>query len=220
MIRANISRVDTAPSFRDSLEAARRGDARALADLTERFYARVERLVHRRLALDLRASRPWLASRFSTGDVVQDVFQGVLRDLGAFGGEDEDAFAGYLAMVVRNRIVDAIRFHEAERRDGRRVARAADELELEGPAADPAAEAAHAEQMERLRVALERFEPREQLLLRARLEELATFGELAARLGFGTESGARRAYYAAKARLALLLREPSPAAAPRAPGAR
>ncbi|HTF87407.1 MAG TPA: sigma-70 family RNA polymerase sigma factor [Planctomycetota bacterium] len=199
--------MDATTPFVAALEAARRGDAEALEILTERFYPTVQRLVHHRLEQDLRRSRPWLTSRFSTGDVVQDVFIGVLRDLDAFAGDNEGAFVGYLAMVVRNRIIDAVRFHEAECRDGRRLGALDNLVDLAGPTSDPASEAASAEQMERVRLALKGFEPREQLLLRARLENLATFSELADQLGFSTESGARRAFYAAQARLALALKE-------------
>lgn len=207
MVRANIAFVDSTTSFGEALEAARRGDAQALELLSQRFYPTVQRIVHQRLELDLRKGRPWLAARFSTGDVVQDVFLGVLRDLNAFGGDNEAAFVGYLAMVVRNRIVDAVRFHEAERRDGRRFGPSVDVLDLAGEDSDPALAAAAAEQMDRVREALTRFDPREQLLLRARLENLASFAELADQLGFQTESGARRAYYSAQARLALALKE-------------
>lgn len=200
--------MDPTTDFSAVLQAARSGDAQALETLAERFYPTVQRMVHQRLEMDLRTSRPWLTARFSTGDVVQEVFLGVLRDLDAFGGDNEGAFAGYLAMVVRNRIIDAVRFHEAECRDGRRPGITAESIDLAGSAQDPASEAARSEQTERLHSALAQFEPRERLLLRARLEELATFGELAAQLGFATESGARRAYYAAQARLALVLKQP------------
>ena len=206
MVSANMVGVDSATTFGVALEAARRGDAEALGLLAERFYPTVQRLVHRRLELDLRASRPWLATRFSTGDVVQEVFLGVLKDLSAFAGDNEGAFVGYLAIVVRNRIIDAVRFHEADRRDGRRAGPSADQLDLAGPGGDPTAELGTVEQRDRLHEVLKTFPPREQLLLRARLENLATFRELAEQLGYHTESGARRAYYAAHARLALALK--------------
>lgn len=199
--------MDPATSFDAALAAARRGDVDALELLAERFYPTVRRLVHHRLETDLRASRPWLAARFSTADVVQEVFLGVLRDLSTFAGTSESAFVGYLAMVVRNRVVDAVRFHGAERRDGRRISRIDERGDLQGHDLDPAADAAGTEQLERLDAALRTFEPRERLLLRARIEELATFQELADQLGYASESGARRAYYAAKARLALAMKE-------------
>lgn len=201
--------MDRTTPFEADLAAARLGDPQALKALAERFYPTVQRLVHHRLQLDLRTSRPWLTARFSTGDVVQDVFLGVLRDLNAFAGDNEGAFVGYLAMVVRNRIIDAVRFHEADCRDGRRAGPSADSLDLAGASSvDPAREVASAEQVDHLRQALSGFEPRDQLLLRARLENLATFRELADQLGYGTESGARRAFYAAQARLALALKQP------------
>jgi RNA polymerase sigma factor (sigma-70 family) len=205
LIQAILSEVNPTTPFREALEAARRGDAVALDLLAARFLPTVQRIVHRRLEVDSRSTRPWLASRFSTNDVVQDVFFRVLRDLNAFEGDNEGAFVGYLAMVVRNRIVDMIRFHEAERRDGRRSVPDEDQPEAEGSHGDPALEAVAFEQRERLQRALDAFEPREQLLLRARLENLATFTELAEQLGYQTESGARRAYYAAHARLVLVL---------------
>ena len=204
--------VASEADFGGILAAARRGDVEALQNLTERCYPSVQRMVRQRLELDLRVSRPWLSARFSTGDVVQDVFLGVLRDLNTFGGNNEGAFGGYLAMVVRNRIVDAVRYHEAERRDGRRSRVCVDALDLEGKSLDPVSEAATSEETDRVKRALMRFEPREQLLLRGRLENLATFSELADQLGYATESGARRAYYAAQARLALALMKDGSAA--------
>jgi len=44
--------------------------------------------------------------------------------------------------------------------------------------------------------------------LRARLEGLASFRELAEQLGYGSESAARRAFFEAQARLVLRLRAP------------
>ncbi|MEZ6016310.1 MAG: sigma-70 family RNA polymerase sigma factor [Planctomycetota bacterium] len=192
--------------FHEALEGARRGESGALDLLTRRFYPTVQGLVHHRLASDLRRSRPWLSARFSTGDVVQDVFDGVLRDLGAFAGQTEEAFVGYLAAVVRNRIIDAIRFHEAAQRDGRRMHALGDEFDAEDERPTPAENAMTAEEFERLFRALAEFDVREQHLLRARLEGVSTFTELADQLGYCSESAARRAFYDAQARLTLRLR--------------
>lgn len=191
--------------FQALLTAARAGDADALDGVFERFYPRVQRMVHVRLARDLRTTRPWLAARFSTGDVVQEVFRSVLGDLRAFAGDNEGAFAGYLAMVVRNRIVDAVRFHEAGPRDGRRSLADAEDVGAQPDADDPARAAAHVEELERFHAALATFPERERLLLRARLEGTGNFTELAEQLGYGSESTARRAFHAAQARLAVLL---------------
>ncbi len=193
-------------SFQELLSKARAGDSEALEALFEDFYPDVRVMVHRHLARDLRQNRPWLATRFSTGDIVQEVFRSVLSDLRAFGGTTEFAFVGYLTTVVRNRIVDAVRFHEAARRDGRRGA----ELSTGSSGAatgshDPAKVVASVEQIERMHRALKSVSERERLLLRARLEGLSSFKELAEQLGYGSESAARRAFYAAKARLSILL---------------
>lgn len=196
-------------TFQATLIAAKAGDTVAMNELFELFYPRVRSQVHKSLALDLRNNRPWLTARFSTGDVVQEVFRSVLGDLNAFGGTTEYAFAGYLTMVVRNRIIDAIRFHEAARRDGRRGAASVPEHDHPSDAAGPASEAASAEQVDRFHEVLATFPEREQLLLRARFEESATFAELTEQLGYSSESTARRAYFAAQAKLAVQLRSAS-----------
>jgi RNA polymerase sigma factor (sigma-70 family) len=148
-----------------------------------------------------------LNARFSTGDVVQSVFEGVLRDAGVFQGNTESAFIGYLAVVVQNRIIDAIRFHEAAQRDGRRGKSIVTGFDATGSEVDPADAAATQEELERLHAALQRFDPREQHLLRARIEGLASFRELAEQLGYGSESAARRVFFDAQARLVLWLKE-------------
>jgi RNA polymerase sigma factor (sigma-70 family) len=191
--------------FPTLLEGARRKDPKALDELARRFYPGVERLVHHRLANDIRYRRPWVSARFSTGDVVQSVFEGVLRDLGAFAGSTEEAFVGYLSTVVRNRIIDAVRFHEASQRDGRRGISLDESGDGQGNEPDPADAAISEEKMTLLLATLEEFEPRLRHLLRARMEGLASFRELAEQLGYGSESAARRAFFDAQAKLALRL---------------
>lgn len=195
--------------FQANLERVRAGDSAAIEELVDRFYTRVETTVHQRLAHDLRVGRPWLASRLSTGDIVHEVFHSVLRDLDSFGGKTEDAFCGFLAMVIRNRIIDSIRFHEAACRDGRRVLPFPDELDAadEDSQVDPAVVAARVEELQRLEQGLGEMEERERLLVRARFEGLGTFEELADQLGYGSESSARRAFFDAQARLALRLKD-------------
>ncbi len=195
-------------AFQATLERARSGDSRALEELVERFYARVESGVHFRLSRDLRLGCPWLASRFSTGDIVHEVFHSVIRDLSAFGGHTEDAFAGYLAMVIRNRIIDSIRFHEAACRDGRRALSLEDDSDPreEDSGVDPAVIAARMDALEQLEEAMRSFGERERLGVRARFEGSASFQELADQLGYGSESSARRAFFDAQAKLALKLK--------------
>lgn len=205
MFRVTLSPVSDSAAFSSLLERAKQKDADALEALTERFYPVVQALVHQRLAADMRQNRPWLAARFSTGDVVHSVFEGVLWDLDAFAGRTEEAFVGYLATVVRNRILDALRYHEAAQRDGRRIHSISQEFDAEGGEADPAEAAMSSEELVKLLAAISEFEPRVQHLLRARIEGLASFRELADQLGYGSESAARRAYFDAQAKLALRL---------------
>lgn len=206
MQRTNVPTVMSPETFQATLEAARAGNEGALDALFEAFYPRVQRMVHRALSRDLRVSRPWLLARFSTGDVVQDVFRSVLTDIGAFQGSTEDAFAGYLAMVARNRLTDAIRFHQAAQRDGRRTQAAVERIDAASSQEGPATGAGSVEELAAFAKALEAFPDREQLLLRARLEQGATFQDLADQLGFSSKFAARRAFYAAQAQLAIRLR--------------
>ncbi|MEO0651694.1 MAG: sigma-70 family RNA polymerase sigma factor [Planctomycetota bacterium] len=207
-IRAD-ARTPEGVEFEALLARARTGESRALEALVDRFYARVQADVHRRLSQDLRRGRRWLLARFSTGDVVHEVFESVIRDLDGFRGSSEDAFQGYLAVVIRNRILDAVRFHEAARRDGRRSVDADDGPELRaGTHHDPAVAAARSEEAERLEDGLADLDPRERHLVRARIEGVASFAELAEQLGYGSESAARRAYYSTLARLSVRLRPP------------
>jgi RNA polymerase sigma factor (sigma-70 family) len=206
MIPATLDSVSVSSQFTTLLEGARRADPESLDALVRRFYPEVQRIVHLRLARDMRHHRPWIAARFSTGDVVQSVFEGVIRNLDAFAGETEEAFVGYLAAVVRNRIVDAVRYHEAAQRDGRRASPITQRLDVVSGELDPADAVVSEEAMGQLLVVLAEFEPRVQHLLRARLEGLASFRELAEQLGYGSESAARRACFAAQAKLAVRMR--------------
>ncbi|MBI1380248.1 MAG: sigma-70 family RNA polymerase sigma factor [Planctomycetaceae bacterium] len=193
--------------FQTLIDRARRQDPDALGELVTRFYPRVEQQVHLSLARDARLGRPWLRARFSTGDVVQEVFRNVIQDLTTFSGTSEEGFCGWLATLVRNRIVDAIRLHEAGRRSGR-----AESPMLAGAAplppskaTDPAAAAMQIEQAELVERALCELDPQTRHLVRARIEGLASFRELAEQLGYGSESGARRAFFEAQSKLALRL---------------
>ena len=191
--------------FTSTLAAARDGNADAIEQLVEWFYPRVQAIVHRDLCRDLRRSRPWLTARFSTGDVVQEVFRSLLHDLSRFEGRTESAFCGYLAMITRNRLMDAIRFHEAAQRDGRRTSDWSDRQDHEGPEEDPVVGARTAEEALRLRSAMASFPERERLLLRARIEQQTSFHVLAENLGYSSKWAARRAFYATQSRLLILL---------------
>lgn len=188
------------------IERAKASDKGALDELFRRCYGTVEEKVHRELAIDVRSGRPWISARFSTADIVQDTFHGVLRDLDSFRGSGERAFIGYLSMVVRNRIVDAIRYHEADRRDGRRGSSSTmRESDHPSKGEDPALAAEASDEHEVYLEALRDLPEREQLLVRARLEGQASFEELTEALGFSSVTTARRAFASAKSRIAMIL---------------
>ena len=88
------------------LDLARGGDTEARGALVARFYDRVSAMVHRQLQSRLRPQQHAMLRQLSTGDFVQEVFMEVLRGLGRWDGDSEEAFTGLLATLVEHRIVD------------------------------------------------------------------------------------------------------------------
>lgn len=181
---------------RRPLDGARR---QQLAELCERHYPLVHERVHRLLARDVRRGRPWLAAMLSTGDVVHEVFLGVVRDFEGFRGGSERAFVAYLARLVRNRLIDSVRHHEAKQRDSRRTER--DLAAIADPHATPGSRSAEREDAELVRAILAGFPERDRALLRGRLEDEEPFAVLAKSLGYASADSARKAFAAVQARL-------------------
>ncbi|MEZ5966266.1 MAG: sigma-70 family RNA polymerase sigma factor [Planctomycetota bacterium] len=193
------------------LTAARAGDRDAMDQLLVHYYPTVRGMVHRSLAADLRRKKPWLSAMFSTGDIVQEVFQSVVRDLDHFESDNEGAFVNYLVSLVQNRLLDAVRFHEALRRNPRRAPHGLDRIGQEATDTRGPAEVVEAEeQLRRYAVAIARLSPRERTLLRRRLHTTETFAQLAEHLGYPSEDSARKAFYAAQARLLVEFRTQRP----------
>jgi len=196
------------PLLSGILEAARRGDAGALDELCRRFQPRVTSLVHAQIQRRLRPQQHAVLKLLSTGDIVQDVFVEVLRNLDRFDGDNEAAFVGLLATLVEHRLVDQVRRSQAARRD---VRRAADQGPLTAGvtagAGSPAAAAAQAEQLAIYRAVLDGFPARERTLLSLRLEQQLEFEQLAQRLAYPSADAARKAFHAVQARLLLRLRQ-------------
>lgn len=189
------------------IAAAQLGDREAVNALCADLYPRVQEMVHQALGRDLRRGRPWLAAMFSTGDVVQELFLGVIRDLGEIRGRTDDALIGYIATLTRNRLVDAIRYYEASRRDGRRQEPLPGTVNLASQgSSDPAQLAIDAEEIGRFHDAIAAFPERERTLLRERLEDRRPFAELAPILGYASADSARKAFHHAQAKLLMRLR--------------
>lgn len=79
-----------------TLELARAGDQDARNQILERFYPKVRELVHKKLEHDFRKNHRWILPLFSTGDIVQEVFVGVVNGAEGFVGEDHvDIFSRF-----------------------------------------------------------------------------------------------------------------------------
>ncbi len=201
MQRHSLSTTHTLTDLPDLLEAARNGSEEALQEACTVLYPRVRGLVHRSLGAELRA-RPWLEALFSTSDLVQEVFIRVLRDLEQVRVEGDGALTAYLAMLTRNRIIDTIRFHEAARRDSRRVGRNSGRIEAHPDAGDdPAGQAMTLDEVRNIHAALASFSERDRALLRDRIEHGTPFQELSSTLGYASADSARKAFHAAQAKL-------------------
>lgn len=194
------------PDFPEVWAAARSGDRAALDRLIRELYPKVRELVHASLSTDLRRRRPWLTAMFSTGDVVQEVFCGVIRSLETFTSEHDGAFVNFLATMVRNRLLDAVRFHEAMCRDVRRASDLSDEQDVPSGQDDPVAVAEREDDLRAFASVMASFPQRDQVLLQERWKGAQTFKQLAEMLGYASEDAARKAFHAVQARLLLRLR--------------
>jgi RNA polymerase sigma factor (sigma-70 family) len=133
------------------------------------------------------------------------VFAGVLDDLSSFDGEVENEFVAYLAAVVRNRIIDSVRFHEAVRRDRRRHRGSVSGICAAG-LVDVESLAVRDEELRRFTEIFEKLPRRARLVLDERVSCRRSFHEIARRMGFPTAEAARKAFHRTKARVLVLLR--------------
>ncbi|MEO0479652.1 MAG: sigma-70 family RNA polymerase sigma factor [Planctomycetota bacterium] len=193
----------TSTGFVSNLRAARSGDRSAQDALCSEYYTAVQRMAHSALRARGHTNLRPLAALFSTGDVVQDVFRGVVRNLGGFHGDSEAEFVAYLSRAVQSRLIDLIRFHAARRRDYRRSARFDSSVgEPRDATRDVGAEG---EVRDNLARALESMPVRSRVVLVRRLEGGASFSDLAIELELPSAEAARKVFTRAKAKLALEL---------------
>ena len=196
--------------LRGLIGRAAENDEAACRELIERFYPRIREHVHQELQQDFRKRNKWMFALFSTRDVVQEVFGEVVRNLDGCDFPNEKAFVSYLKTMVRNRLLDMMRFHQADKRDERRRAETPTVgVEAFEPArgASPELAAVLAEQVDVLRDVMGTFPLRQRTLLEMRLVDDATFPVIAGKLGFASEETARQAFWEAKAKLLLRLRQ-------------
>lgn len=186
------------------------GDATAQDHLVTACYAPVRQLVHRDLEQDFRRRHRWIMPLFSTHDVVHEVLAAVVRDLEDTSFDGAERFYAYLGTLVRHRLLDAVRFHEAARRDQRKQV---DEptagiagIAADGREATPTMAASLVERAALVRAALQELPERQRRVLELRLLEDATFPMIKAALGYASDETARQAFHDAQARLLVKLR--------------
>lgn len=192
------------------IQAAAAGDQAARGEVVAACLPAVRERVHRELELDFRRRHRWMLPLFSTMDVVQEVLAAVVRDLQDTDFADQAAFTAYLGTLVRHRLVDAVRFHEAARRDVRKqVAEPTAGLGALGVQAagdTPTLAASLAERAALVRDAIAELPERQRRLVELRLLEGETFPAVAAALGYASPESARQSFVDAQARLLVKLR--------------
>lgn len=196
--------------WRALVARCRAGERAAQDEIVLLFQDRVRARVHKELQDDFRKHHAWMLALFSTRDVVQDVLCAVVSALGSGDFADEDAFAGYLATMARNRLLDAVRHHEAQKRDARREVRDLDP-ELVRARSDqdlptPALAAQLAEQAGLVNEVLDALDPRRRALITLRLVDEKSYPVIAQELGYASAETARQAFVEAQARLLVKLR--------------
>lgn len=193
-----------------AIVAAAAGDRDARERIVGACLPGVRAMVHASLQQDFRQRHRWMLPLFSTQDVVHEVLTAVVQDLADTQFDGPEPFCAYLGTLVRHRLLDAVRFHEAARRDGRRQA-AEPTAGLAGVAEDrreatPTLAASLGERAGLVRDALHELPERQRRLLELRLIEDRTFGQIREALGYASDETARQAFHDAQARLLVKLR--------------
>ncbi len=196
--------------LRQSIERAAAGDVAAQDEVVRACLPDVRARVHRELQGDFRRHHRWILPLFSTMDVVQDVLAAVVRDLGDATFDGPEPFHAYLGTLVRHRLLDAVRFHEAGRRDARKQVpepTAGLGAVAEGQReATPTLAASLAERATLVRAAIAELPERQRRLVELRLLDGEPFPAVAEALGYASAETARQSFVEAQAKLLVKLR--------------
>jgi RNA polymerase sigma-70 factor (ECF subfamily) len=199
--------AETDPEVAALIARLKTGDQAALAELFDRHRDKLRRMVQLRLD-------PRLAGRVAPSDVLQEAYIDALKRFGHYFDKPDQAFFGWLRLVVGQRLADVHREHLAQKRNaGQDVSihgrpNAADSgclaAALLGGFTSPSNAAARNEALARLEAALDAMDPldREVLALR-HFEELGN-AETAEILGIQPAAASKR-YVRALARLRQIL---------------
>jgi len=192
------------------LSAAAAGSPAAREQLVAACYDDVRARVHRELESDFRRRHRWILPLFSTHDVVHEVLVGVVQDLADTQFAGKEPFFAYLGTLVQHRLLDAVRYHEAARRDGRKQAPeptvGLSALVADGREATPTLAASLAERAALVREALAELPERQRRLLELRLLDGESYPRIRDALGYASDETARQACVEAQARLLVKLR--------------
>jgi len=195
------------------IRGAQAGDQAALNRLFARYYDRVRRIVRLRLGNRLR-------EHLESADVLQGTFVAAVEDFERFEARDESSLIHWLAKLAEREILDAARYHGAQKRDaGRavaleaiRAACASGELRIEpsAPTDLPLGKLEDEEERELVESAIRSLpdEMRELVVLRHYVG--ASWADVVRELGHRTERAARVAHGKAMLALGARLRELRP----------
>jgi RNA polymerase sigma factor (sigma-70 family) len=205
--------------FADLLSRASRNEPSAIDELVAAFYPRVRAIAHCQIEQQVGKDAMGLLALFSTADIVQEAFVAALRELPRFRGSAESELVAWLAALVHNRVVDAIRYHLAQRRDRRRHTGDADGALAASREPTPSQAMAAGERATRQARLLANLSDHERDLLQARLVDELPWEAIANALGFPSADAARFAFRRLQARLMLQLARAGLASSMRAPEA-
>jgi RNA polymerase sigma-70 factor (ECF subfamily) len=191
--------VDALVSFNVLHERLKAGDLEAWAEFHRRYEPLLRRVARRWLT-------PSLRRQADSIDVVQSVFRIAFEGLPGAFFENEGRLLAWLDVVTRHRVS-----HIARREKGPKGA-ALGPLESDAAAVlggvGPVEAAARAEELHRLKAALDRLPPDEREVVLLRDFEGLSFSEAAARLSRPSADAARKLHDRARARLSSWVRTP------------
>jgi RNA polymerase sigma-70 factor (ECF subfamily) len=186
---------------RELVQRASQGDVVAVDELLERHLPGLRKYVRQRIS-------PALLAKESSSDVVQSVCREVLEGFEGFEYQGEGAFRNWLYQTAVRKLVDHLRYHQAQKRDVQHVAppslTSAEFAVLASSIRSPSGDAMLGEQIKALERGFARLGSAEQEILRLVYVEGLSHAQVSSRLGC-TEVSSRKQLSRALARLAGLL---------------
>lgn len=184
----------------DLLRAASAGDQAAWSELYSRHRAVMRALVQCQIPARLR-------SRLETDDVLQSAFISAFQKLESFEYQGEASLEAWLKEIIRNKLLDRVRYHSAACRDPERERELPESEDLEalkGEAPSPLALLEAAERQTGILMALDKLSEDDQTIIILRHVDHLTFTDIARELDMA-ETTARRRCFEALERLFKLM---------------